>query len=133
MSTGKKPAVAAHSVAAIRSDEDLARATRELRSLMSSKGPLSTADKKRFQQLVNSIEKYEDIHYPIPEPSHAALLEHLLAAKNGGLTKLAKATGVSLNDVKAILNGKRQIGHQEAKAFAKYFSVEPSVFNPGHK
>ncbi|HVS39729.1 MAG TPA: hypothetical protein VMS17_29500 [Gemmataceae bacterium] len=97
---------------------------------MSSKSPLSQTDEKRFQHLVNIIEAYEDAHYPIPEPSHAALLEHLLAAKDGDVKALSKATNVAVEDIQAILGGKRQVRPQEASAFAKYFSVEPSVFDP---
>jgi HTH-type transcriptional regulator/antitoxin HigA len=130
VTSGKKRADAIQSVDAIRSDEDLADATRELCALMSSKTPLCGADEKRFQHLVNIIEEYEDVHYPIPEPSHAALLKHLLSAKNGGLNKLSNATSLSVADIKAILSGKRQVWPQEARAFAKYFAVDPSVFDP---
>src|SRR5947209_1701420 len=130
MTRGKKRADATQRVETVRSDEDLAEATEELCALMSSKTALSSQEENRFQHLVNLVEAYEDVHYPIPEPSHAALLEHLLAAKDGGLRKLAKATKVSIGNINAILSGKRQIWPKEAKAFGEYFSVDPSIFDP---
>ena len=131
MASGKKLARADRKVEPVRSDEDLAVATRELCALMSSKTALSHADEKRFQHLVNIIEMYEDAHYPMPEPSHAALLDHLLAAKDGGPKALSAATGVTVGEIRTILSGKRQVRPQEAAAFAKFFSVEPSVFDLG--
>jgi HTH-type transcriptional regulator / antitoxin HigA len=127
--SGKKPATANRKVETIRSDDDLADATRELCALM-SKTARSDAEERRFQHLVSIIEAYEDVHYPIPEPSHQALLEHLLAAKPGGIKALSEATGVAVSDIEAILRGQRQVRPQEAEGFAAYFCVEPSVFEP---
>jgi len=127
---GKKPADASQRVELLRSDEELDEATRELCALMSSGGVLSGADEERLQRLVDAVEAYEDIHYRIQEPSHAALLKHLLAAKGDGLAKLAKAVKIPMRDIKAILGGKRQVWPSEAEAFSKYFSVDRSVFEP---
>jgi HTH-type transcriptional regulator/antitoxin HigA len=113
----------------LRSDKELDEATREACALMSSKAALSDADERRLQQLVGAIEAYEDVHYPIPEPSHAALLKHLLVAKPG-LKKLAMATRISVSELNDILRGKRQVSPKKAQALSGYFSVEPSVFEP---
>src|SRR5882724_11312842 len=103
---GKKLAGVTRSVGAIQSDKELAGATREVCDLI-SKGSLSSLDKKRFQTLVELIENYEEINHPIPEPSHAALLEHLLASRAGGVPRLAEVTGISRAVIRNILDGKR--------------------------
>lgn len=126
--SGKKPVTASRKIETIRSDKDLTDATQELCALM-SKAARSDAEERRFQHLVNIIEACEEFHYPIPQPSHQALLEHLLAAKPG-LNALSEATGAAVSDIEAILRGQRQVQPQEAEVFAAYFSVEPSVFEP---
>jgi antitoxin component HigA of HigAB toxin-antitoxin module len=125
---GKKRAAVTRDVAAIRSEKELAEATREVCDLMSLQGSLSSANEQRFQTLVDLIEKYERVHHPIPEPSHAAILRHVLDTKTGGVQKLAEVTGISRGIIAAILAGKLEMGSQEAEKFAKYFHVETSVF-----
>jgi antitoxin component HigA of HigAB toxin-antitoxin module len=116
-------------VAAIRSDEELELALRELCDLMSSNKPSAT-DQRRIQYLADAIGDYEDQHYPIPEPCHASLLKHLLDAKKVGVQRLSHDTRISVTEIQAVLAGHRQVERNEAAAFADYFAVDVSVFDP---
>jgi antitoxin component HigA of HigAB toxin-antitoxin module len=114
-------------IAAICSEAELAEATRELCALM-SKRRFSASEEERFQDLVSIVEEYERAHHPIADPSHGALLEHLLEAKEITAAGLAKATEIPRRDIEAILKGKRDIAAKEAAALARYFHLESSIF-----
>jgi antitoxin component HigA of HigAB toxin-antitoxin module len=116
-------------VAAIRSDEELELALHELCDLMSSNKP-SAKDQRRIQYLADAIADYEDQHYPIPEPCHASLLKHLMDAKKVDVSRLSHDTQISVTEIQAVLAGHRQVEQYEAAAFAGYFAVDVSVFDP---
>ena len=128
MTSGKTTACVIPRTVAIRSERDLDSATRELCKLISLGAGLSPSDVKRFRALTDAIESYERLHHPIPEPTHAALLEHLMDAKGVGLAQLAKATNLSRAALSSILKGTRRATKKEAEGLARFFRVEPSVF-----
>jgi antitoxin component HigA of HigAB toxin-antitoxin module len=119
-----------HAAALVRidSEEQLERATKDLCDLVARGEKLTTAERRYLNVLATAVESYEAIHHPIPEPSDAALLRHLLDAKESSPAELAKATGVPLGEIKKILRGKQQISTEVAK-FAAYFHVGKDVFH----
>jgi HTH-type transcriptional regulator/antitoxin HigA len=112
----------------IRSEDDLDRMTSELCRLMSLGEGMSSDEDRRFRALTVAVERYELIHHPIDDPSHAALLAHLLEAKGSSQAELAKATGINRHRITAILHGTREINDDEANILSRYFHVEPSLF-----
>jgi HTH-type transcriptional regulator/antitoxin HigA len=122
---GRKPANV--DPIAIRNESDLDAATKEICSLMSS-ATLSDSNKKRIETLAEAVEAYESVHHPIPDPSQAAVLAHLLHARGATSKDLAEATGVSERTISGILSGKRTINDNQAATFASYFHVGKSVF-----
>ncbi len=128
MTSGKATAGVMPKTPAIRSERDLDTATRELCKLISLGAGLSPSDEKRLRALTDAIESYERLHHPIPEPTHAAMLEHLMDAKGVGLGQLAKATNLSRVALSSILKGTRGVEKKEAEGLARFFRVEPSVF-----
>ena len=115
-------------VTAIRSEKELDTAASELCELLSLGRAFSLDEDLRYQYLTDAIEAYEKVHHPIPEPSQAAVLEHLLEAKGSTPAKLAKATGVAKHAIAAIMDGERNMLAEEAATFARFFHVEESVF-----
>lgn len=128
MTRGKKRANTTTMTIEIRSEEDLDKATEELCELMSLGSAMSPVEAERFRLLTEAAEEYEAVQHPIPEPSHSALLEHLLEARQITPAQLAKATGVPRLIILDVLKGSRQICRKEARVFARYFHVEESVF-----
>jgi len=118
---GKRPAI----VKPVRSENELDRALQEFCRLADD--PSKSA---RLSDLADSIEEYEAEHHAIPEPSHSALLRHLMLAKECGPATLAKQTGISVREVRAILDGVRDIDPQEAGVLGRFFAVDASVFEP---
>ena len=80
-----------------------------------------------LELLIALIEKFEDEHYPIPEGTPNSMLLHLMEA--GGL-KQENLVGVigSRGVVSEVVNGKRSISKTQAKALAKFFSVDVGLF-----
>lgn len=109
----------------INSEEELDEALRQLCGLMSSRSP---DDLRQLEALAEAVETYERVHHPVAEPSHAGLLQHLLNAKGVSVQTAARATRVSLKSIQSILHGQREVLPEEARALAKYFAVDQSIF-----
>jgi antitoxin component HigA of HigAB toxin-antitoxin module len=129
VTTGKPHADARRKVSKIESDRALDQATGEVCALLALGNALSSEQQQRLDELIPAIDAYESKYHPIPEPSHAGLLQHLMDAKSCSEATLARATGISRQVIADILRGKRQIGQEDAGAFAKYFHVGQDVFN----
>jgi HTH-type transcriptional regulator/antitoxin HigA len=128
---GKTRVIAQVARGGIQSDAELDQATRRLCRLLSIDRKPTREEEKQIRFLTNAIEAYEDKHYSIPEPTAAALLSHLLDAKGATAAQLASESGITVRDISAILNGKRDIRQGESAAFARYFNVDASVFDLG--
>jgi antitoxin component HigA of HigAB toxin-antitoxin module len=112
----------------IRSDHELDKTASRVCRLLSLGRPLTKGEEALLDALSDAIKAYESIHYPIPDPSDAALLAHLLDAREATPAQLAKATGIPLGDVRGILDGRRQIDPGRIGELAKFFKVDRSVF-----
>lgn len=102
---------------------------RELCALLHSAHPLSRRDEHRVQKLATAIEKYEDEHHTMPEPTDSALLTHLMGATKVSVRTLSRQTKIPVAEINAILSGVRRIGRTEANALSAYFCVEPDTFS----
>lgn len=83
-----------------------------------------------MKSLTALIRDYESVHHPIPEPSQAGMLRHLIDAANVTPKQLASATGIPQSTITAILAGKRVLDHKQGEVLAQHFHVDPSVFEP---
>lgn len=80
-----------------------------------------------LELLVTLIEKFEEEHYLLPKSDFHSMLLHLMDAQN---TKEEDLVGIigSNGDVSEIVNGKRNIGKEQAKALGEFFHVSPELF-----
>lgn len=80
-----------------------------------------------FDLLVVLIEKFEEEHYPIEDASPHDILLHLMEENN---IKQADLVGIlgSRGVVSEVVNGKRQISKNQAKALSNFFHVEVGLF-----
>jgi HTH-type transcriptional regulator / antitoxin HigA len=118
----------AYTIHPIRSEEDLDEAQAVLDRLMSRGKPLDSQEQDYFDSLANEIERYEAEAYPMPRVSGAAMLRHLIEAREETLSHVAQATGVALSTLSAVLRGRRDLNLTHIKALAPHFGVEPEVF-----
>ncbi|UKP00956.1 helix-turn-helix domain-containing protein [Nostoc sp. UHCC 0870] len=80
-----------------------------------------------LEVLLTLIEKFEQIHYPIPKGTPHSMLIHLMDAGDVTTEALAEVIG-SLEVALQIVNGDRTISKTQAEALADYFHVDVSLF-----
>lgn len=77
--------------------------------------------------LVTLIEKFEDEQYSIPSGTPHSMLLHLMEASDIKQENLVGVIG-SRRVVSEVFNGKLNISKAQAKAWAKFFSVDVGLF-----
>jgi len=113
----------------IRSDADLDEAIAVLDGLLGRRKPLDEQERDYRDCLSHEIERYEAEAYPMPDVFGAEMLRHLIDARDATLSEVAKATGISLSTLSAILNKKgRKLNLEHVRVLAPYFGVEPGAF-----
>jgi HTH-type transcriptional regulator/antitoxin HigA len=112
----------------IRSEEDLDDAIAVVDWLLSRRRQLDPQEKDYLESLSHEIERYEAVAHPMPAVSGAAMLQHLLEAREATLSEVADRTGIALSTLSAVLNNKRNLNLTHIQALAPYFGVEPAVF-----
>jgi HTH-type transcriptional regulator / antitoxin HigA len=80
-----------------------------------------------LELLVTLIEKFEETHYPIPQGTPHSMLLHLMEAHDKSKEALVGVIG-SREVVLKIINGESHISTSQAKALAKFFKVDESLF-----
>ncbi|WP_414546577.1 helix-turn-helix domain-containing protein [Nostoc sp. CCY0012] len=80
-----------------------------------------------LELLLTLIEKFEQIHYPIPKGTPHSMLIHLMDAGDVTTEALAEVIG-SLEVALQIVNGDCTISKTQAEALADYFHVDASLF-----
>jgi HTH-type transcriptional regulator / antitoxin HigA len=77
--------------------------------------------------LVVLVEKFEDEYYPINDASPHDILLHLMEENN---LKQADLVGIlgSRGVISEVVNGKRQISKNQAKALSNFFHVDVGLF-----
>jgi HTH-type transcriptional regulator/antitoxin HigA len=80
-----------------------------------------------LELLVILIEKFEDEQYAIPAGTPHSMLLHLMEASSIKQENLVGVIG-SRGVVSEVVNGKRSISKAQAKALAKFLSVDVGLF-----
>jgi antitoxin component HigA of HigAB toxin-antitoxin module len=120
--------VRAYPLHPIRSAEDLDEAVAVLDKLLGRRKALDPQEQDYFDSLSHAIERYEAEAVPMPAVSGAAMLRHLIEARDASLSQVAAGTGVALSTLSSVLNGARELNLNHIKLLAPYFGVEPAVF-----
>jgi HTH-type transcriptional regulator / antitoxin HigA len=81
-----------------------------------------------LELLVILIEKFEQEHYPLPEANPHSMLLHLMDAQNTKEEDLVGVIGADKDVVCQVVNGKRDIEKNWAKALGEFFHVSPKLF-----
>jgi HTH-type transcriptional regulator / antitoxin HigA len=102
------------------------RALDEVEKLMAIANPTPEQD-RILVLLVALIEKYEEENYPIDLASPHDILLHLMEENNLRQADLVGILG-SRGVISEVVNGKRQISKNQAKALAEFFHVDAGVF-----
>src|SRR5262249_58746071 len=88
---------------------------------------MTPEEEKFFDLLVKLIEDLEDRHYPMGESSPTEMLKFLMeqrGLRQRDIVHLFGSSGVASE----VINGKRAISKNQAKALAEFFRVSPELF-----
>jgi HTH-type transcriptional regulator/antitoxin HigA len=118
---------------AITSESQLDGAQKELDKLL-DKRRLSPDEQKRLEQLGDQIMAFEEEHYPVPPVSASQMLKYLIEDAKCVTTEAAAAgSGIDLATMRSYLSGKKKMSQAHKQSLARYFHVQPSVFECGGK
>lgn len=120
--------VKAYPLRPVGSEEELNQGIEILDQLLGRSEPLLPEEQEYLDCLSCMIERDEAEAYPMPAVSGAAMIRHLMDARDENLSQLAAATGIVISTLSSILNGKRQLTLTHIKVLARHFGVEPAVF-----
>lgn len=117
--------VLAFPLSSIRSEEHFTAAQRILDHLIMKR--MNAGESLYFDALCDLVEKYDDEHYPMPEPSDAAMLQHFLDAKGITAAELHRGTGLPKSSISEVLSGKKPFSRQMIRKLSAFFKVDASL------
>jgi len=121
--------IAAFPLKPIRNETELKRATKVAEKLMVRDENDLTADETGYLEvLARLIEEYEDVHYPMDEPTPAGMLEFMIEQRDVTQREVAEATGIPISTVSELISGKRGFTLNHVERLAAYFHCNPAVF-----
>jgi len=112
----------------LRSEAELDEAIHVLDGLLSRKKPLDEQEQGYFDSLGHEIERYETANIPMPDVSGAAMLRHLIDARDITLSDVAAKAGIAVSTLSSVLRGKRELNRGHIEKLAPFFGVAPGVF-----
>ena len=112
----------------IRNDNDLDEALARIEEIFDAEE--GTPEDNELAILLDLVERYEDIHHPIPAPTPIAAIEFMMDQR--GLTRrdLIPFIG-SASKVSEVLSGKRDITMAMARALHKHLGIPAEVLLQG--
>ena len=114
--------------AVIEAEDENERMLAEVERLMDKgEGNLSPEEGKLLKLMVRLVEDFEERAYPIPDAAPHEVLRHLMEANDLKQADLLPIFG-SRGYTSDVVNGKRGISKEHAKALGELFHVSPSLF-----
>ena len=112
----------------LRSDGELDEAIRVIDRLLSRKKHLDEQEQGYLDSLSHEIRRYEEANVPMPAVSGAAMLRHLIDARDATLSEVALGTGIAVSTISSVLGDKRELNRRHIEKLAHFFGVAPGVF-----
>ena len=113
-------------LSSIRSEAHLAAAQTVMDRLL-AKATLNDAEETYLDALSDLVAVYEDAHHAIEPASDAAMLQHLLEAKEISQSILSHATGIAKSSISEVLAGKKPFSRQMIRKLAEFFKIDVSI------
>ena len=109
----------------IKNEADYQHALSTVESMMSQ--DLSKDESELFDLLVNLIDQYEEVHYPVDDADPQAMLQFFMEQRGLRQADLVGVIGSS-GVVSEVVQGKREISKQQARSLGELFSVDYTLF-----
>jgi len=118
----------------ITSEPELDAAIEQIDTLLDQEPNLNRKQRNQLDSLSDQVEKYEDEHHPMPSVSAHEMLHFLMSdCKPVTPETLSTKTGIGVDIIYEYLRGTRRMSVKHMQVLARYFNVEPSVFDYGDK
>ena len=111
----------------IDTEEEYERLLNEVSQIMVSGENMTTEEAEVLQLLAVLIEQYEDQHYKIKTATPIDILQELMLVRGLKQKDLLEVFG-SKGITSEVINGKRSISKNQAKALGQFFHVSPALF-----
>ena len=111
-------------IKAINNDTDLDNALERIGELLGC--PEDSPEEEELLALSELVEAYEDIHYPIPDPTPAGMVQGRLDALGLEEDDLIPCIG-SREDVDDVLTGRREITPEMAEALHQLLGIDAGL------
>jgi HTH-type transcriptional regulator/antitoxin HigA len=112
----------------LKDDADLDAAIAAADALV-DRGGLTSEEEDYLDVLSDLIERYEDVRHPMPEVSGVEMLRYLITdARQITQAEAAEGAGIKESTLSEILTGRRKVNARHARAFGKFFGLDPGVF-----
>ena len=90
--------------------------------------PNKTPEEETLLELLTTlIEKFEEVHYPIPKGKTSSMILHLMEAQDKNKENLITIFD-SIENVDKVINGNLEITSQQAQDLGNLFHVDASLF-----
>lgn len=122
-------ALAHDAITPIENDEQHARALELLEPVWDAVGedpahPLANL----MALMIERIAAYEDKHHTLSEADGATMLAFYMDGRELTQGQVAAGTGISQGIISRLLNRRRPFTAEHARAFGRYFGVDPGLF-----
>lgn len=113
-------------LASIKSDRHLSAAQKVLDRLLTKPAP-NSGETTYIETLSDLIASYEDAHHPIPPPSDADMLQHLLDSQGISQIQLSRISGIARSSISEVLSGKKAFSRQMIRKLADHFQIDVAI------
>ncbi|MFB2974317.1 type II toxin-antitoxin system HigA family antitoxin [Aerosakkonema sp. BLCC-F183] len=111
----------------LHTEDEHKRLVKEVEKLMDLGEELTDEQAEVFDLLVTLIEQYENKHYQLKAATPQEILNELMLARELKQKDLVEVFG-SKGIVSEVINGKRSISKNQAKALGEFFHVSAALF-----
>lgn len=111
----------------IHTEDEHKRLLKEVEKFMDLGEDITDEQAELFDLLVTLIEQYENKHYQLKAATPHEILNELMLVRDLKQKDLVKVFG-SKGIASEIINGKRSISKNQAKALGEFFHVSPALF-----
>ncbi|MFB2918295.1 helix-turn-helix domain-containing protein [Aerosakkonema funiforme] len=111
----------------IHTEDEHKRLVKEVEKLMDLGEALTDEQAEVFDLLVTLIEQYENKHYQLKAATPQEILNELMLARKLKQKDLVEVFG-SKGIASEVINGKRSISKNQAKALGEFFHVSAALF-----
>lgn len=114
----------------LQSEADLDAAIKMVNELI-DQDTLTPPEDDYLDVLGDLVEAYEEEHHPMDPVSDADMLRFLIENKALTQARVSKGAGIAESTISEVLAGKRKLNRTQIGKLARYFKIEPGVFEFG--